>query len=79
MEGERVNVSFTCQRCLQPVIVDDSFSNMDDYAKAELDRKYLIKCLAQLCTAPLLLLWLLFIIVLLLSTIVRRIEEIGKR
>lgn len=42
MENERVNVScsFTCQRCLQPVIVDDSFSNMDDYAKAELDRKY---------------------------------------
>lgn len=41
MEGERVNVSFTCQRCLQPVIIDESFSNMDDYAKAELDRKHI--------------------------------------
>lgn len=39
MEGERVSVSFTCQRCLQPVILDDSFTNMDDYARAELARK----------------------------------------
>lgn len=36
MEGERVSVSFTCQRCLQPVILDDSFTNIDDYARAEL-------------------------------------------
>lgn len=50
MEGERVNVSFTCQRCLQPVIIDDSFSNMDDYAKAELDRKR-IKILPK-CPLP---------------------------
>lgn len=40
MEGERVSVSFTCQRCLQPVILDDSFTNMDDYARAELAREY---------------------------------------
>lgn len=42
MEGERVSVNFTCQRCLQPVILDDSFTNMDDYARAELARKYII-------------------------------------
>lgn len=41
MEGERVSVSFTCQRCLQPVILDDSFLNMDDYARAELACEYL--------------------------------------
>lgn len=40
MEGERVSVSFTCQRCLQPVILDDSFLNMDDYARAELACEY---------------------------------------
>lgn len=39
MEGERVSVSFTCQRCLQPVILDDSFASIDDYARAELNRK----------------------------------------
>lgn len=43
MEGERVSVSFTCQRCLQPVILDDSFTNMDDYARAELARKFHFK------------------------------------
>lgn len=42
MEGERVSVNFTCQRCLQPVILDDSFTNMDEYARAELARKYQI-------------------------------------
>lgn len=40
MDGERVSVSFTCQRCLQPVILDDSFGKMDDYARAELACKY---------------------------------------
>lgn len=39
MEGERVSVSFACQRCLQPVILDESFDQMDVHATAELERE----------------------------------------
>lgn len=39
MEDDRVSVSFACQRCLQPVVLDDSFGHMDVHAMAELARK----------------------------------------
>lgn len=34
-----VNVSFVCQRCLQPLILDSTFGNVDEHRIAELSRK----------------------------------------
>lgn len=40
MGDARTSVSFACQRCLQPVIIEDSFDNMSVHALAELAREY---------------------------------------
>lgn len=40
MGDERVSVSFACQRCLQPIVLDDSFSHMSVHALAELACKF---------------------------------------
>lgn len=39
-DGKISSVSFACQRCLQPLQLEDSFDNMSIHALAELDCKY---------------------------------------
>lgn len=41
MGDERASINFACQRCLQPVIIEDSFDHMNVHALAELARKYI--------------------------------------
>uniref|UniRef100_T1E8Z0 Putative beclin-like protein n=1 Tax=Anopheles aquasalis TaxID=42839 RepID=T1E8Z0_ANOAQ len=36
MNEAKVSVSFSCQRCLQPIHVDDSFASLDEHTLAEL-------------------------------------------
>lgn len=37
----KTSVSFACQRCLQPLVLEDSFGHMSVHALAELACKYL--------------------------------------
>lgn len=39
MGDGRISVSFACQRCLQPIKIDDSFDRIDEHKLAELSRK----------------------------------------
>lgn len=40
MAEEKVFVSFSCQRCLQPLKFDDSLSSLGEHILAELTRKF---------------------------------------
>lgn len=37
---EKVPVSFACQRCLQPILLDENLENISVHAMAELSRKF---------------------------------------
>lgn len=39
MNDAKVSVSFSCQRCLQPINIDDSFAALGEHTLAELARK----------------------------------------
>lgn len=41
-EAKMMSVSFACQRCLQPLLLEDSFGHISEYAMAELERKLII-------------------------------------
>lgn len=41
MSDSKISVSFACQRCLQPLKLDDSFNSLGEHAIAELARKFL--------------------------------------
>lgn len=47
IEDERVSVNFACQRCLQPILLDDSFSRIDVHATAELECNFLCLILSS--------------------------------
>lgn len=38
MSDSKISVSFACQRCLQPLKLDDSFNSLGEHAIAELAR-----------------------------------------
>lgn len=40
MGDEKVPVNFACQRCLQPITLDQKLENISVHAMAELSRKY---------------------------------------
>lgn len=42
MSDSKISVSFACQRCLQPLKLDDSFNSLGEHAIAELARKFFI-------------------------------------
>lgn len=37
----KASVSFACQRCLQPLTLDDSFNYLGEHILAELSRKFI--------------------------------------
>ena len=39
MVDMKSNVNFTCQRCLQPLRLDQSFHHLEEHALAELSRR----------------------------------------
>lgn len=41
MGDSKTSVSFACQRCLQPLVLEESFAHMSVHALAELACKYL--------------------------------------
>lgn len=43
MSDSKISVSFACQRCLQPLKLDDSFNSLGEHAIAELARKFLVE------------------------------------
>lgn len=45
MSDSKISVSFACQRCLQPLKLDDSFNSLGEHAIAELARKFSIFCI----------------------------------
>lgn len=38
-EAEKQAVSFACQRCMQPIVLDEQLDKINDHAMAELSRK----------------------------------------
>lgn len=39
-DTDKVSVSFVCQRCLQPLALDESFNYLSEHILAELSRKF---------------------------------------
>lgn len=39
IEVEKVSVSFACQRCLQPIVLDENLDNISVHEMAELSCK----------------------------------------
>ena len=43
MSSEKATVNFVCQKCQQPIKIDESFNSIDEHTMADLTRKSLKK------------------------------------